>query len=178
MDERTLLSKKLRQLDQNIQKLKTLYEQYFAGVEKREPINLRDQVQRDLRAFHSTHIVHTDLRFQLQALVSRFSSYCGYWDRIVRQIDEGTYFRHRRNIDSTSSRKVAVAKKMDENGRLYNELLAVHKEQGGKVPSRESFDNFLEKQRRAIREKYGDRKLEFFIVADKGRPRLKVKSAK
>ena len=93
MNERSDIGRILAHLEQLMKELEIAFEQYFAGVEKRAPLKERELMAQRLRQFASRHIVQTDLRFRYQNLATRFHSYCAYWDRILRLIEEGRYSR-------------------------------------------------------------------------------------
>ncbi|MBN2496780.1 MAG: hypothetical protein JXR96_19475 [Deltaproteobacteria bacterium] len=83
----------LEDLDQKIDKLRSVYELYFQGIEKREPNLEREAFKRRLRALRRLHIRNTALKFRLNQLVAKSTIYENYWNRIARQIEEGTYHR-------------------------------------------------------------------------------------
>lgn len=80
-------------LDGKIARLKVEYEQYFARVLKREPVQLRDEVDRTILAFSNKTINNTSIKFKLNAVVAKYNSYKQYWTRVLRAIEEGTYVR-------------------------------------------------------------------------------------
>jgi len=73
--------------------LRTLYEQYFAGVEKRQPLRKREQLELKLRKSKLGNATKPTVRFQYGTIQQRFASYRTYWDRVLRQIEEGTFKR-------------------------------------------------------------------------------------
>lgn len=80
-------------LESKIARLKVEYEQYFSRVLKREPVKLRDEVERTILAYSNKLINNTSLKFKLNATVARYNAYKQYWTRVLRAIDEGTYVR-------------------------------------------------------------------------------------
>jgi hypothetical protein len=80
-------------LDSKIARLKVEYEQYFARVLKREPVKLRDEVERTILAYSNKLINNTSLKFKLNAVVARYNAYKQYWARVLRAIEDGTYVR-------------------------------------------------------------------------------------
>ena len=80
-------------LEQKLAELKVIYDKYFAGVEKREPMKERTDVQRLVRQLGSLHLTNTALKFKKNSLISQFNTYSRYWDRILKQIEDGTYSR-------------------------------------------------------------------------------------
>ncbi|HBG46209.1 MAG TPA: hypothetical protein DDW94_04375 [Deltaproteobacteria bacterium] len=80
-------------LDSKVARLKVEYEQYFARVLKREPAQIRDEVDKAILSLSNRTINNTALKFRLNAVVSKYNSYKQYWGRVLRAIDEGTYVR-------------------------------------------------------------------------------------
>lgn len=80
-------------LDAKVARLKVEYEQYFARVLKREPVKLRDEVERFILAYANKTINNTSTKFKLNAIVARYNAYKQYWTRVLRAIDDGTYVR-------------------------------------------------------------------------------------
>lgn len=177
MNDRDAIERELGGIEQKQRELEILYEQYFAGVEKREPVKLREAVGRRLRHFANRRIMQTDLRFRYQGLATRHHSYTGYWDRILRLIDEGRYVRQKSHL-KPSAEAVAAVPVLDEVDLLYRELLAARQAlaQPGPPPERQQVAAFLEKQREKIREKFGDREVEFRVVAEDGKPKIRVRA--
>ncbi|WP_298037372.1 MXAN_5187 C-terminal domain-containing protein [uncultured Desulfuromonas sp.] len=154
-----------------------LYDQYFNGVEKREPMKDRETLAKRLRRFANRRIMQTDLRFKYQNLATRYHSYAGYWDRILRQMDEGRFVRpgSRRG----GARQGAPPPESEFDG-LYRDYLEAHRscQVAGPTPSREQIAAFLEQQKGKIREQFGERDVAFRIVTEAGRPKIKVRVKK
>src|SRR5688572_24520798 len=83
----------LDELDTRVDRLRALYEQYFVGIEKLEPHVQKKDVERRLYALRKLQIRNTALRFRFQNLVQRYTTYLTYWQRVCRQIEEGTFKR-------------------------------------------------------------------------------------
>lgn len=81
------------ELEDRVERLRALYEQYFSGIEKLEPLILRKEVDRRLWALRKMQIRNTALRFKLQTIVQRYNTFQQYWARICRDIENGTYHR-------------------------------------------------------------------------------------
>jgi len=81
--------KELDGLDKRIARLRVLYDQYFMGIEKLEPLHLRNEVKKQMRRSDVLKRGNTVLKFRFRSLQQRFTSYTSYWDRIVRMIEEG-----------------------------------------------------------------------------------------
>lgn len=83
----------VREIEERVDRLRALYEQYFSGIEKLEPLILRKEVDRRLWALRKLQIRNTALRFKLQTIVQRYNTFQQYWARICRDIENGTYHR-------------------------------------------------------------------------------------
>lgn len=80
-------------LEHKLARLKVEYEQYFQKILKREPLKLRDEVEKIVLAYSNKNISNTSLKFKYNSLVARFNTYRQYWTRVARAIEEGTYYR-------------------------------------------------------------------------------------
>lgn len=180
MDERRQLAQELDEIQQLIKELEIHYEQYFAGIERREPYNERKDIARRVRLFNHRHIVRTDLKFRYQSIASRFMSYGQYWDRILRLIDEGKYHRHTAKLGTKPSLvRSDKTKNIDpivEANSLQQELSQARKTCGlsGDGPSAEKVANYLANQREKIRARYGDKPVVFSVDTSGEKPRIKV----
>jgi hypothetical protein len=82
------------ELETRVDRLRSLYEQYFMGIEKTIPsVPLKD-VERRIQALRRDQPRNTGLRFRFQMIIQRYNTYTAYWQRICREIEEGTYKRH------------------------------------------------------------------------------------
>ncbi|MCL2726402.1 MAG: hypothetical protein FWD69_18435 [Polyangiaceae bacterium] len=84
------------QLEERVERVRILYEQYFLGFEKLEPTVPRKDVDRRFAVLKKLQIRNTALRFRLNVVTQRYNTFSMYWLRICRQIEEGTYKRHLR----------------------------------------------------------------------------------
>lgn len=89
------IAEDLARLERQLRQLRIDYEKYFAGLEKREPVELRDEVAQAIRKYSGTTLTKTGHSFKLNSLTATFNAYSAYWSRVVRQIEEGTYSRDR-----------------------------------------------------------------------------------
>jgi hypothetical protein len=83
----------LSEAETRLRRLKMLYEQWFMGFERIEPATLRKELEDLLARLRKEQMRNTALRFRLQQLVQRHTTFTTYWRRIGRQIEEGTYQR-------------------------------------------------------------------------------------
>ncbi|MFI5308089.1 MAG: MXAN_5187 C-terminal domain-containing protein [Polyangiales bacterium] len=76
-----------------LRRLRMLYDQWFHGLERAEPRVQRAEVDKLVAALRRAPQRNTALRFRFNQLVQRYTTYNTYWQRITRQIEEGTYKR-------------------------------------------------------------------------------------
>lgn len=178
MVERKSILKELDLIAQNLRELEILYERYFAGEEKREPLKKREDMYGKLRRFANRRIIQTDLRFRYEGLSARFFSYATYWDRILRLMDEGRYVRHLKRSHLAAPGEAGGEKESNEGERVYQQLLKARQEcaLNDPPPDREKFIAFLARQRTALQAKYGERDFEFQVVTEDGKTKIKVRS--
>ncbi|MEO7033086.1 MAG: MXAN_5187 C-terminal domain-containing protein [Polyangiaceae bacterium] len=84
----------LEELENRLERLRALYEQYFMGIERIEPQIPRKDVDRRIYVLRREKIRNTAKRFKLQTIISRYNTFQQYWQRICREIENGTYKRH------------------------------------------------------------------------------------
>lgn len=88
------IDQELDELETRLERLRSLYEQYFLGIEKIEPNIARKDVDRRIWTLRRMKFRNTAKRFKLQTIVMRYNTYQQYWQRICREIENGTYRRH------------------------------------------------------------------------------------
>jgi hypothetical protein len=88
------IEKLVGELEVNLDRLRALYEQYFMGLEKIEPMVVRKDLDRRIHALRKEQIRNTAQRFRFQMILQRYSTYQSHWQRICREIENGTYKRH------------------------------------------------------------------------------------
>jgi hypothetical protein len=86
-------TEEIQLLEARLNELKVSYEKYFAGVEKIEPVRLRDEVQRLVRKSGTFYITNTGLKFKRDSIIAQFNTLTQHWNRILKQIEDGTYQR-------------------------------------------------------------------------------------
>ncbi len=91
--EKDELGSECEALEEELEELRAKYEQYFLGVEKREPARWREELKKKVLRLKSAFTRNTGLKFRIQSLHARFLSYERLWLRSVREKEEGTYRR-------------------------------------------------------------------------------------
>lgn len=91
--DNTEVERALEDLDNRLERLRALYEQYFMGIEKLEPLVPRKDLDRRIMLLRREQVRNTALRFKFQTLIQRYNTFQQYWARVAREIDNGTYHR-------------------------------------------------------------------------------------
>ncbi len=167
-------------LEQSLNDLVVRYEQYFLGLEKREPLKLLEDVERLARKYSATKITNTMLKFRYNSLVARFGSYRQYWGRITRLMEEGKYSRDRARMErqpppvSAPEQPSAVS---PEAERVYRDYLTACQSCNLKSShlSPEKVDALIAQQRPLIEKRYGTTSITFAVVIEDGMPKIKAR---
>jgi hypothetical protein len=91
--EKDELEGECQALEEELEELKARYEQYFLGVERREPNRWREEVKKKVLRLKGAFTRNPALKFRVQSLHARYLSYERLWLRSVREKEEGTYRR-------------------------------------------------------------------------------------
>lgn len=112
-----------RSLLQALDKLETLmhltkneYEMYFMGVIRKPPDEKHREIKRTIHEFMQMNITNTAVKFKLRVIRTRFNTLSLRWLRTVKQIEEGTYTKHKWLADRREAerRKRGPQKSTDE----------------------------------------------------------------
>jgi hypothetical protein len=182
------LEEDLQFLELKLKALKRDYEQYFTGNRPREPAYDRSEVQKMLAQYGSTPIKNTALRFKYNTINARFQAFKRQWDTTLRQIDQGTYRRHvfraklheQDRADDTATRSRAAAAPPEAGGDLFDAYRKAAASCGQDVAklSREKLDRVIRQQEEQIRAKTGCRRVDFRVVVQDGKVKLKAAPVK
>ncbi len=99
----------LEELETRLERLRALYEQYFLGLEKIEPTVARKDVDRRIYVLRREKVRNTAKRFKLQTIIQRYNTFQQYWQRICREIENGTYKRHLLKAQKANGELLTIA---------------------------------------------------------------------
>jgi hypothetical protein len=91
--EKDPLDLEARALEEELEALKARYDQYFLGIERREPVRWREEIRKKVMRLKGEFTRNTGLKFRIQTLHARYLSYERLWLRSAREKEEGTYRR-------------------------------------------------------------------------------------
>jgi hypothetical protein len=198
--EKDELEGECQKLEEELEELKARYEQYFLGVERKEPVRWREEMRKRVLRVKEAFTRNTGLRFRLQSLHARYLSYERLWLKSAREKEEVTYRRdllkarlrsHRGEPAPAPPEKAAAAKAAAaatppaaapeamgaaQMRALYNAYVAAKKSCNEDV-SRLTYDavaNSVSKQIPQIMTRFKAKSVEFKVEVKNGKAVLKA----
>lgn len=182
--ERVDVRMELDQLEDELTTLKILYEQYFAGVFAIAPEKQEQLFKAHMRRLKKAPFKSSAMNFKLRAIDSRYQTYNNYWQRVLREREEGTYSKDvfkanlREAFAEEDSRAVTKIGKTEKHMReLFNAYRSALEKTKGTVQELDfgKFRESLTKTARDLKEKMGSKKIAFSIVIKEGKVKVKAK---
>lgn len=173
-------------LDKKLNELITRYEQYFIGLEKREPLPVLGEVEKLVRRYSGVPINNTMHKHRFTMLVARLNTYREHWNRVLKLMEEGRYSRdrfigdlHLRQKDKPEKKQPGSSQAADSDkdlDRLVHEFREARKACNLPVDkiTRELVAATIDKQKPALAAKLGTDHLAFRVVIEDGKPKLKA----
>jgi len=172
-------------LEQQLQNLIKTYEQYFIGLEKREPLQLLKDVEKMIKRYANTVINNTMYKHKYNMLTARFNTYREHWNRTLKLMEEGKYARDRFISNLRQRQQPASAVKSGKSGqpaaeneldRIFKEFVDARKTCNLSVEklTREQVQASIDKVKPALVSKYGSDSLSFRVVVEGGKPKIKA----
>lgn len=179
------IAEDILKLDQQLSELISKYEQYFIGLEKREPLTLFSEVEKNIRRYTGVPINNTMYKHRFAMLVARFNTYREHWNRILKLMEEGRHSRDRFIRDLHNRQPAKPEKRAPEQAprlaipdldRIVDEFREARK--ACNLPTdkitRDLIAESIEKQKPLLAAKLGTENLAFRVVIENGKPKLKA----
>ena len=84
LEQAAAIDKQITKLEDDIRKLKIDFDIYFNGAVKRPPLEARARIEAFIKRVSDNRSLSYAQRYQLNALVARFTSYRELWRRTMR----------------------------------------------------------------------------------------------
>ena len=178
----------IARLEIDLRELIIKYEQYFFGIEKREPLRMLDAVERAVRRYQNVNIPNTSQRFKYDSLVSTLSVHKQKWVRTNRLIEEGKYQRDRFRMSLHQKEKAVEPAphpcqpppppaKDQQLETVYRQYIDARLACNLPIDNvtREKLAEAINRQKPALIQKYGCRDVDFVVVIEGGKPSLKAR---
>jgi hypothetical protein len=166
-------------LDRRIEQLKVEYYRFFAGDAEKPPQALRDDIDAEMRRLRSLNMRRSVDGFRLSGLEAKLNSYGEMFARRLRAQEEGKVVRHPSAAptgpvhDVDSGIVVSPRFEGDAVEALFQGL--VRRNSGGSTMDLDTFRGYLQKQMAQIRDKTGCDAVQFRVVNEDGKVKLKAK---
>ena len=84
---------RLGEMEKKMDRLRSMYESYFMGMERTPPNTPRREMNRMMLEMQQVVIGNSSLRFRFQSLSQKWVLQITYWNRTMREIEAGTFRR-------------------------------------------------------------------------------------
>jgi hypothetical protein len=111
-DSAEAIGARLEEMERKIERLRSMYETFFSGVERRPPNVPRRELNRLMLEMQQVSIRNAALKFRFQTLTQRWTLLTTYWNRTLREIEAGTY---RKDVAKVSRRLAQKGAPLSEN---------------------------------------------------------------
>jgi len=180
---RRQLDTELDQLESRIAELRVLYEQHFVDILPQAPEKIHKEVVRTIRKLLRAPFKTAQTRFRLRMLVQRFQTYATYWERVLKQKEEGTYTRDLFKAEMREKLLEEVEREQSNSGRaekgfkqLFDSYETALRKTGSNTANLtfDAFKQSLLKQAKLLKEKTGVKKLQYKVVVKDGKVTVKA----
>lgn len=183
-DQRDLRGE-LDRLEQMLADLKVLYEQYFTGLAPLPPDKLHSEVKRLLRQMSAAPFRSSEINYRLRTLKHRYQTFDTYFQRVMKQREEGVYSRDVFKANLREQAALEAAYEQTAQGQAskgLKELFESYRSALEKVNGRseeldfKAFQKSLVKRAKELRERHGIKKLTFKVVVKDGKVTVQAKA--
>lgn len=102
-------SKECTLVEADLMELKAAYEQYFLGQERRPPAQLHADLKKRVQALRNTFVNSTPVKFRIQNLQQRVTTFERLWERSLLEMENGTYrrdlYKAKRHLEQRHKKK-------------------------------------------------------------------------
>jgi len=182
-NERLDLRAELSKFEQTLGDLKVQYEQYFTSLVPFPPDKLHANVKTQLRKLLKAPFKSSAMVYQLKMLETRYHTFHTYWQRVLREREEGRYIRDVFKADLHERLALEEARSQTALGAAENsmgKLFKIYKETIEKQTGRKHeidyklFERNLVNRAQEIKDKTGAKKLSFKIITQDGKVSVRI----
>jgi len=178
------LRAELERLEAMIKELKILYEQYFTGLIPLSPDKAHAEVKRKIRELLQAPFKNHAISYRLKSLEGRYNTFNTYWQRILKQREEGTYARdvfkaqlHEKNALADARSETLVGKAERSMHVLFNNYKEALERSTGRKQNLDfaAFQKSLIERAKEFKSKHQDKKVTFKVVVKEGRVSIQAR---
>ena len=173
------VDRELDQFESKLAELRIHYEQHFSGILPLKPDKMHEEVVRTLRNLLKAPFHNSASRFRMRMLSHRYQSFNTYWERVLKQKENGTYRRDVKLAEQREQSRKELKKENTADKRL-KELYNSYEEavrKTGVQQDKLTFDAFkktVSKTAREFKEHYGAQTMRYKIVVSDGKVVVKA----
>ncbi len=177
------LELELDRLEAMIENLRIQYEQYFVDIVPLPPDKPQKEIKAFIRLLLKAPFKNSQTRFRLKTIIHRYQTYYTYWERVMKQREDGTYVKDlfkadlrehlQEELQKANSQSAKAEKGLRDLYASYENALT----QVGSKPQNLNFDSFKKSivhQAKQLKEKHGVKKLSYSVVVKDGKVVLKA----
>jgi Arc/MetJ family transcription regulator len=185
--EKMDLRAELDALERRLFELKIQYEQYFSGILPLAPDQIHQEVKRMMRKLLKAPFKNSAMNYRLRSLEGRYHTFNTYWQRVLKQREEGTYVRDvfkanlREKIayEEERSQTAVGAAERGMQGLFNSYKNALEQSSGKKMKiDFETFQKSLIQRAKDFKDKHGAKKLTFKVVVKNGKVTVQAQAKK
>jgi hypothetical protein len=185
----------LAQLEEAISQLDVKWRLFFMGSpdQRYPPDKETDDLARRIRQFPTRYTLRVAQQFAFSNLAYRFNSLRERWNKWLHIMETqgrravlaamGIHSPHflRQAMQASEARPASTAPAEtpsleDPYERLYQDFVQAYRQVGQDIRlDKDRFRQQVEAQAQAIRQRVGDRPLEFYVTIEQGRPKIKAR---
>ncbi len=168
----------LDNLEAMIADLKIQYEQYFTGILPLAPEKEFARTKRKIYELIKAPFKNQAISFRLKTLEGRFSTFNTYWQRTLKQREDGTYSKDvfKANLrEKIAAQEARAESKVGKAEKSMNALFDSYKSALEKTTGKKqeldysSFQKSLIERAKEFKEKHKDKKVSFKVVMKDGK---------
>lgn len=170
-------------LDGELESLRINYEQFFTGLMPLAPEKKHAEVKRRIRRLLRAPFRNSEMSFRLKTLEGRYNTLHSYWQRVLRERDDGTYSKDVFKANMRERCKLEDARAQTAQGAAENaikQLFTKYKEtlehHTGKVQNIDyaAFQKAIVQRTKEFKAQNKGQKVSFKVVLHQGKVTIKA----
>lgn len=177
------LSQEIDRLEARLEELRVTYEQHFIDIIPQAPDAMRKEVARTIRLLLKAPFKNSQTRFRLRTVIHRYQTYSSYWERILKEREEGRFVRdifkvemREKSLEEGKREQTNAGKAERGLKQLYSTYEEAIRKTGGSTDNL-NFDSFrknLIDKAKQMQSEHGVKKLHYKVQVKDGRVILKA----
>jgi hypothetical protein len=180
---REKLAHDISMLESRLEELRVAYEQHFVDIIPQAPDAMRKEVARTIRLLLKAPFKNSQIRFRLRTVIHRYQTYSSYWERVLKEREEGRYVKdlfktemREKTLEDSKKEQSRVGKAERGLKQLYSTYEEAIRKTGGSTDNL-NFDSFkknLIEKAKQMKDQHGVNKLHYKVQVKDGRVVLKA----